>query len=40
MNAEPLDLASMAARLVMIQGIEAVLLGGSRARGDHLPNSD
>ena len=30
----------MASRLVMIEGVEAVLLGGSRARGDHLPGSD
>jgi hypothetical protein len=40
MNAEPFDLTTMAARLVRIEGVEAVLLGGSRARGDHLPDSD
>ena len=40
MNAEPLDLKTMAARLVAVEGVEAVLLGGSRARGDHLPGSD
>ena len=40
MNAEPFDLMTMATRLVMIEGVEAVLLGGSRARGDHLPSSD
>ncbi len=40
MNAELLDLKTMAARLVTVGGVEAVLLGGSRARGDHLPDSD
>ena len=30
----------MASRLATIGGVEAVLLGGSRARGDHLPGSD
>ena len=30
----------MATRLADVDGIEAVLLGGSRARGDHLPGSD
>ena len=40
MSAEPLDLRTMAARLMVIEGVEAVLLGGSRARGDHLPGSD
>ena len=40
MNAEPFDLMTMARRLVTIEGVEAVMLGGSRARGDHLPGSD
>ena len=40
MNVEPFDLTTMATRLVAIEGVEAVLLGGSRARGDHLPGSD
>lgn len=40
MHVEPFDLTKMAARLVTIEGVEAVLLGGSRARGDHLPDSD
>lgn len=40
MEAEPLDVMAMAARLVTVGGVEAVLLGGSRARGDHLPSSD
>jgi|EndMetStandDraft_8_1072994.scaffolds.fasta_scaffold3736042_1 hypothetical protein len=40
MNAEPFDLMTMATRLVTIEGVEAVLLGGSRGRGDHLPSSD
>ena len=40
MNAEPFDLMTMATRLVTIEGVEGVLLGGSRARGDHLPGSD
>jgi hypothetical protein len=31
---------AMASRLVRIEGVEAVLLGGSRARRDHLPSSD
>lgn len=31
---------TMAARLVTVGGVEAVLLGGSRARADHLPSSD
>lgn len=30
----------MATRLTDVAGVEAVLLGGSRARGDHLPGSD
>ena len=40
MNVEPFDVTTMATRLVAIEGVEAVLLGGSRARGDHLPGSD
>lgn len=40
MEAEPLDLRAMAAQLGTVDGVEAVLLGGSRARGDHLPSSD
>lgn len=37
----PLELAQMVAtRLGEIEGIEAVVLGGSRARGDAKPNSD
>ena len=40
MEAEPLDVSAMVARLVTVEGVEAVLLGGSRARGDHLPSSD
>lgn len=39
-EAEPFDLTRMATRLVAIEGVEAVLVGGSRARGDHLPSSD
>lgn len=34
------DVAAMAARLVRLPGIEAVALGGSRARGTHRPDSD
>lgn len=30
----------MATQLMSVAGVEAVLLGGSRARGDHLPSSD
>ena len=30
----------MAAQLAAVDGIESVVLGGSRARGDHLPGSD
>jgi predicted nucleotidyltransferase len=33
-------LSELADRLVGISGIVAVLLGGSRARGEHLPESD
>ena len=40
MGAESLDLAEMATRLAEVEGVEAVLLGGSRARGEHLPGSD
>lgn len=36
----PSEPAAMAARLVEVGGVRAVLLGGSRARGDHRPNSD
>ncbi|MET9592836.1 nucleotidyltransferase domain-containing protein [Streptomyces sp. NPDC006516] len=34
------SVAAMAARLVRLPGIEAVALGGSRARGTHRPDSD
>ncbi len=34
------DLTRMADRLVEVSGVVAVLLGGSRARGDHVPGSD
>lgn len=34
------ELGHLADRLVEVPGICAVLLGGSRARGDHLPDSD
>ena len=34
------SVAGMAARLVRVPGIEAVALGGSRARGTHRPDSD
>jgi hypothetical protein len=34
------DLHDLARRLVTVPGIRAVLLGGSRARGDHAPDSD
>jgi hypothetical protein len=30
----------MASRLLSVAGVEAVVLGGSRARGDHRPSSD
>ncbi|HEY5979629.1 MAG TPA: nucleotidyltransferase domain-containing protein [Microlunatus sp.] len=40
MRAAPFDLSAMSSRLATVEGIEAVLLGGSRARGDHLPGSD
>jgi predicted nucleotidyltransferase len=40
MEAESWDLTAMATRLAEVEGVEAVLLGGSRARGDHLPGSD
>lgn len=32
--------AAMAARLTQVPGVEAVVLGGSRARGTHRPDSD
>ncbi|MEV8225527.1 nucleotidyltransferase domain-containing protein [Streptomyces sp. NPDC079167] len=32
--------AAMASRLVQVSGVEAVALGGSRARGTHRPDSD
>jgi hypothetical protein len=35
-----LDAAALAARLVQVPGIVAVTLGGSRARGEHTPESD
>lgn len=35
-----LDLASLAERLSMIDGVVGVALGGSRARGDHTADSD
>jgi hypothetical protein len=34
------ELHDLAARLVAVDGIVGVLLGGSRARGDHAPESD
>jgi hypothetical protein len=34
------DLHDLAARLAAVDGIVGVLLGGSRARGDHTPESD
>lgn len=34
------QLAALAARLVEVPGVVAVSLGGSRARGDHTPESD
>ncbi|XVU24728.1 nucleotidyltransferase domain-containing protein [Actinoplanes sp. CA-054009] len=34
------QLASMAAELMLVPGITAVVLGGSRARGTHRPDSD
>lgn len=40
MEAEPFELTTMASRVSTVRGVEAVLLGGSRARGDHLPSSD
>ncbi|MEV1051898.1 nucleotidyltransferase domain-containing protein [Streptomyces sp. NPDC049887] len=33
-------IATMAARLVDVRGVRAVVLGGSRARGTHRPDSD
>jgi len=35
-----LDLAALAARLTAVDGVVGVLLGGSRARGDHTDDSD
>ena len=34
------DLAAIAGRLVGVGGVVGVLLGGSRARGTHHPDSD
>lgn len=34
------DLVALAARLVTVPGVEGVVLGGSRARGTHVPESD
>lgn len=34
------DLVAIAERLVQVRGVDAVLLGGSRARGDHTADSD
>ena len=36
----PPGLAALAARLVAVDGVVGVLLGGSRARGTHRPDSD
>ncbi|WP_443064298.1 nucleotidyltransferase domain-containing protein [Streptomyces sp. NBC_00525] len=38
--APPDRIAAMAARLTQVPGIRAVMLGGSRARGTHRPDSD
>jgi Nucleotidyltransferase domain/Domain of unknown function (DUF4037) len=35
-----LDLTSLAGRLTAVDGVVGVVLGGSRARGDHTPDSD
>ena len=35
-----LDLQSLADRLTTVEGVVGVVLGGSRARGDHTPDSD
>lgn len=35
-----LDLPSLAGRLVTVEGVVGVVLGGSRARGDHTADSD
>ena len=40
MTLEDGALVDLAARLVEIPGVTGVLLGGSRARGDHTPESD
>lgn len=34
------SLQAIAARLTKVPGVSAVVLGGSRARGDHLPDAD
>ncbi|HEY7010798.1 MAG TPA: nucleotidyltransferase domain-containing protein [Jatrophihabitantaceae bacterium] len=39
-NFERVDLAGIAERLTAVPGIVGVTLGGSRARGDHVPDSD
>ncbi|WP_445277319.1 nucleotidyltransferase domain-containing protein [Streptomyces sp. DSM 41033] len=39
-HAPSLSVAAMASRLTRLPGIEAVALGGSRARGTHRPDSD
>jgi hypothetical protein len=35
-----LDLAALAQRIVAVDGVVGVVLGGSRARGEHTPESD
>ena len=35
-----LDLTSLAGRLTAVEGVVGVVLGGSRARGEHTPDSD
>jgi predicted nucleotidyltransferase len=35
-----LDLRALAQRLTLVDGVVGVVLGGSRARGDHTPDSD
>ena len=35
-----LDLTALAERLTAVEGVVGVVLGGSRARGDHTPDSD
>lgn len=40
MSAEDLPLGAWANELTRVDGVEAVMLGGSRARGTHGPTSD